>query len=104
MSGVPPELREIADAWRLELHDRQCRPACPDREACANRWVAHTPVAGWVAAVEVLRARPRDVAGARLALHDAVCMSAPCGDRAAEHARTQRVPASALRAVLDRQR
>lgn len=102
MTAVPAERAELLTAFRMEHHDLQCRPACLDREACSGRLIQHTPVAGWLAAVELLERSPRDAAGARGLLHDAVCASGCTGARRAEHARTQTVAVRALRRALDR--
>lgn len=101
MSAVPAERQELATAYRYAYHDAACpqRAACGAREACAMWRVGHQPVPAWLAAVEHLESHPRDAAGARRILHDAVCSNgAECRDTG--HPRTQTVPVRVLRKVL----
>jgi hypothetical protein len=66
--------------------DTSC-PACPSGK-------------GLVDAIRVLTERPRDVRAARVALHDAVCMSG-CSPDDTEHAdKTQSRTAASLRKFL----
>lgn len=71
--------QDFLDAFRLGLHDRLCRPTCPNRIDCSYMWVMHTVLAPLEAAVVHLRQNPRDAAGARMILHDGHCASDHCG-------------------------
>ncbi len=68
--------------------------------ATGTRFVDQAQVIALGAAVEVLDKRPRDAAGARLAMHDVLCHSgADCGNRFG-HSRTNTETVRALRKVL----
>lgn len=68
--------------------------------ATGLRFVDQSQVAALDAAVDVLDARPRDAAGARLAMHDVLCANgSDCGARV-EHSRTSTETVRALRKAL----
>lgn len=74
---------------RNDTHDwKECQTA---------RWLynGHT-----IDAIAHLKAAPRDAAGARLILHDAVCASGCTGASATEHAKRQTKTVAALRKYL----
>jgi hypothetical protein len=56
--------------------------------------------AATIDAITHLRNTPRDAAGARIILHNAVCMSGCVGESATEHAKRQTKPVTALRKYL----
>jgi hypothetical protein len=83
----------------VAVHDATCPTRAP------HAWNAcHTShnLFGWSMhkAIEHLDANPRDAKGARVILHDAVCMSGCTGASAENHARTQTKTVAALRKHL----
>lgn len=87
-------------AFVLAFHDEVCRASCPHRVYCAERWASNLVRKSIEEAVRVLRKSPTDAAGARLAMHDVVCMSGCTASRAVDHAKTQTDAVRALRKVL----
>lgn len=102
MSALPTERTALANAYREAYHDAMCPSGarCTARLACSWAWVAHVDPSAWLAAVKHLEASPRDAAGARRVLHDAVCHAGAECPRPDEHARTQTMVVRVLRKVL----
>lgn len=79
------------------IHDLTCPTRHPHQwDKCRmGRWLFAPAL---MEALEYLDRNPRDAAGARCILHDAVCMSGCCGDDREDHAkRTQSKTVAALR-------
>jgi hypothetical protein len=103
VSAMDPRLVRIQGAYALGVHDELCHlggASCPSRLPHSWTYVAHTPLATFLAAAAHLEAHPRDAQGARLIFHDGVCASGCQGEQRAHHAHTQTVPAKVLRRVL----
>lgn len=88
------------DTFVLGYHDRVCRPGCPNRQRCSQRWASFVPAAPLYDAAAHLADHPRDAAGARLILHDAMCMSGCTGDGRVGHAKRQTTTVAALRKAI----
>jgi hypothetical protein len=90
------EMRRVQSAAGF-VHALTCPAPGKDhdwRQCLAGRWLVNWST---LYALEHLDAHPRDAAGARLILHDAVCMSGCAGAGRVEHSRRHAATVAALR-------
>lgn len=91
-------ITDVGDAARA-IHDGICPKQ--ERDPHDYRTCLLTPRPDPLRrALEVLAARPRDARGARVALHNGVCMSGCVGEQAVDHASTQTAAVRVLRKWL----
>jgi hypothetical protein len=98
MSYSETQLADLRNAVEA-IHPTVCEARHPHNwnECRTSAWLINGAT---IDAITHLRTKPRDAAGARLILHDAICMSGCVGDSAAEHAKRQAKPVAALRKYL----